>query len=277
MDTAAIPAPPLAQCPPERWAALRGVLTDIDDTLTRDARLEPAAADALAALQAARVPVLAVTGRSLGWCREVAAAWPAAGALVALVAENGAVALWREGRRWRTVYTQPQARRRAHARRLAACAAAVCRQVPGARLARDSAGRETDIAIDHAEHAQLGAAAIDRVVALMHGHGLQASVSSIHANGWIGAQNKFSGAAWMLRHRLGVTLAAEPGRWVYVGDSTNDELMFERLPFTVGVANLLRFAGRLRHWPTYLAAGERGRGFAEVAQGLLAHYRGGRA
>ena len=42
MDTAVIPAPPLAQCPPERWAALRGVLTDIDDTLTHDARLEPA-------------------------------------------------------------------------------------------------------------------------------------------------------------------------------------------------------------------------------------------
>jgi len=277
VDTAAIPAPPLAQCPPERWAALHGVLTDIDDTLTRDARLEPAAADALAALQAARVPVLAVTGRSLGWCREVAAAWPAAGALVALVAENGAVALWREGRRWRTAYTQPQARRRAHARRLAACAVAVCRQVPGARLARDSAGRETDIAVDHAEHAQLGAAAIDRVVALMHGHGLQASVSSIHVNGWIGAQNKLGGAAWMLRHRLGADLMAEPGRWVYVGDSTNDELMFERLPFTVGVANLLRFAGRLRHWPSYLTAGERGRGFAEVALALLAQRRGGRA
>ena len=273
MDTAAIPAPPLAQCPPERWAALRGVLTDIDDTLTHDARLEPAAADALAALQAARVPVLAVTGRSLGWCREVAAAWPAAGALVALVAENGAVALWREGRRWRTAYTQPQGRRRVHARRLAACAAAVCRQVPGARLARDSAGRETDIAIDHAEHAQLGAAAIDRVVALMHGHGLQASVSSIHVNGWIGAQNKLSGAAWMLQRLFGQRLAADAGRWVYVGDSPNDEALFARLPHTVGVANLLRYGATLRHWPAWLAASERGQGFAEVAVALLAQRR----
>jgi HAD superfamily hydrolase (TIGR01484 family) len=270
VNAAALPALPLTDCPPERWTALRGLLTDIDDTLTRDARLEPAAADALAALQAARVPVVAVTGRSLGWCREVAAAWPAAGALVALVAENGAVALWRDGRRWRTVYTQPQARRRAHARRLAACAAAVCRQVPGARRARDSEGRETDVAIDHAEHAQLGAAAIDRVVAIMHGHGLQASVSSIHVNGWLGTQDKYRGAAWMLHHRLGADLMAEPERWVYVGDSTNDERMFERLPFTVGVANLLRCAGRLRHWPRYLAAGERGSGFAEVAQALLA-------
>lgn len=263
--------PPLSSCPPEHWAALRGVLTDIDDTLTHEGRLDAPAGAALAALHAAGVPVIAVTGRSLGWVREVAAAWPVAGAFTALTAENGAVAIWPEGRRWHTVYSQPLALRRAHARRLAACAAAVLRQVPGAALARDSAGRETDIAVDHAEFARLDEAAIAQVVAIMRAHGLQASVSSIHVNGWIGAQTKFTGAAWMLRHRLGADLVAEPERWVYVGDSTNDELMFERLPFTVGVANLRRFADRLRHWPAWLAEGERGAGFAEVAQGLLAH------
>jgi hypothetical protein len=265
------PSPPLAVCPPARWAALRGVLTDIDDTLTRNGALDPAAAVALRALAEAQVPVIAVTGRSLGWCRELAAGWP----LLAIAAENGAAALWREGRRLRTAYTQPHARRRAHARRLAAAAAQVLREVPGAALARDSAGRETDIAIDHGEHAHLPPAAIERVAALMRAHGLQASVSSIHVNGWIGAQDKLAGARWLLRHRLGTDLAAEPGRWVFVGDSTNDERMFESLPFTVGVANLRRFAGRLRHWPAYLAAGERGDGFAEVAHGLLAHRRGG--
>lgn len=259
-------SPALSTCPPERWAALRGVLTDIDDTLTRDGRLDPAAHQALQALAAARVPVIAVTGRSLGWCRELAAGWP----LTAIAAENGAAALWRAGRRLHTAYTQPHAQRRANARRLAAAANVVLRQVRGATLARDSAGRETDIAIDHAEHARLDAAAVDRVVALMRAHGLHASVSSIHVNGWIGEQNKFAGAAWMLRHRLGVDLALEPQRWVFVGDSTNDELMFERLPFTVGVANLARFADRLRHWPSFLAGGERGVGFAEVAQALLA-------
>jgi HAD superfamily hydrolase (TIGR01484 family) len=265
-------APPLASCPAARWAALRGVLTDIDDTLTKDGRLDPAAAAALQALAAAGVPVVAVTGRSLGWCRELAAGWP----LTAIAAENGATALWREGRRLRTAYTQPHAARRRHARRLAAAAAQVLREVPGARLARDSVGRETDIAIDHGEHAHLGPAAIDHAVALLRARGLQASVSSIHVNAWIGAHHKLSGAAWVLRHRLGLDLLAEPQRWVFVGDSTNDELMFERLPFTVGVANLRRFADRLRHRPAYLAAGERGAGFAEVAQGLLGH-RGGAA
>jgi hypothetical protein len=36
------------------------------------------------------------------------------------------------------------------------------------------------------------------------------------------------------------------------------------------VANLQTFASRLVHWPAYLAAGERGHGFAEVASALLA-------
>lgn len=270
-------APALNDCPPERWAAVKGVLTDIDDTLTSQGRLDPAAAAALAALRAARVPVLAITGRSLRWCREVACRWPAAGAFVAVVAENGAAALWPQGRRWHTVYTQPQPVRRAHARRLAACAAAIVRQVPGARLACDSAGRETDIAIDHAEHARLDDAAIAQVLALMRAHGLQASVSSIHVNGWIGGQNKLAGARWMLRQRQNADLDAEAARWVFVGDSSNDEIMFQHLPFTVGVANLQRFASRLVHRPAYLARGERGAGFAEVAQALLAPRRGAAA
>ena len=35
-------------------------------------------------------------------------------------------------------------------------------------------------------------------------------------------------------------LDAEIGRWAYVGDSTNDELMFEHFPHSVGVANIRR-------------------------------------
>jgi hypothetical protein len=37
----------------------------------------------------------------------------------------------------------------------------------------------------------------------------------------------------------------------------------------VGVANLLHFAAQLHTWPRYLAEGERGAGFAQVARLLL--------
>jgi hypothetical protein len=39
---------------------------------------------------------------------------------------------------------------------------------------------------------------------------------------------------------------------------------------SVGVANLMRFAAELTVWPAYLTAGERGAGFAELAQAVLA-------
>ena len=143
------------------------------------------------------------------------------------------------------------------------------RGVAGARLARDSAGRVTDIAIDHSEFAHLEPAAIQQAVSIMQAAGMNATVSSIHINGWFGDHDKLSGARWMLRRLFGRDLDAEIGRWLYVGDSTNDQLMFARLPLSVGVANLLRFADQLTVWPRYLAVAERGAGFAEVAGRLL--------
>ena len=243
-----------------------GVMTDIDDTLTRDGAIEPAALAALHELAKAGVPVIAITGRPVGWSRPFAAAWPVA----AIVPENGAVALIRQGDAVITEYAQEAATRAANALRLQAASARVLREVPGATLARDSAGRETDIAIDHAEFAQLPPAAIDQVVAVMRAEGLTATVSSIHINGWIGDHSKWTAAQWMLRRLFGRELAPEIGRWVYVGDSTNDQLMFRHFPLSVGVANLMHFAGQLKDWPAYITQRERGEGFAEVAARVLA-------
>jgi hypothetical protein len=57
---------------------------------------------------------------------------------------------------------------------------------------------------------------------------------------------------------------------VYVGDSTNDQQMFGHFPLSVGVANLLAFADQLDVWPVYMTTSERGAGFAEIAQRLVA-------
>jgi len=258
-------ARPLAIVAPARLRQLAGVLTDIDDTLTTAGAITPDALEALHALRAAGVPVIAITGRPAGWSAGFAAAWP----LAAIVAENGAVALIPEGGSVRTEFWQDEATRRHNATRLRAVAERVLREVPGSRLAQDSAGRLTDIAVDHSEFASLSAQQIARVVAVMQADGLTATVSSIHVNGWFGGHDKPSGARWMLRRLFGRDLAAERERWLYVGDSANDQAMFEWLPLTVGVANLMRFADVLRHWPTCLTQGERGAGFAELAQALL--------
>jgi HAD superfamily hydrolase (TIGR01484 family) len=263
---------PLSDWPQASRAALRGVLTDIDDTLTTDGAITPDALAALQALRTAGLPVFAITGRPAGWSEAFALDWP----VDAIVAENGAVALWRGGDgRLAKAYLQDAATRHANALRLQAVAQGVLAELPHARLAQDSAGRETDIAIDHSEFAHLDPADIDRVVALMQAGGLTATVSSIHINGWIGDHDKLAGARWIVREHLDRNLDAEADHWVYVGDSTNDATMFGHFAHSVGVANVARFWQQLPHRPRYVTAGARGAGFAELAQAVLAARRGG--
>lgn len=246
-------------------ARVIGVLTDIDDTLTRDGSIEADALDALVALAAAGIPVIAITGRPAGWSEPFALDWP----IAAIVAENGGVMLRRQADgALRRDFAQSDADREAHARRLRACAEAVLQAVPGATLARDSAGRLTDIAIDHSEFAHLSPAQIDAVVEVMRAHGLVATVSSIHINGWIGEHDKWSAAEWAVREVTG--MAFDPAKWVYVGDSTNDQIMFARVPMSVGVANIARFWPALQIKPRYVTPGERGAGFCQVAVAMIA-------
>ena len=255
----------LSQWPADQRAHIVGVFTDIDDTLTRDGAIEPEALAALAALRQAGLHVFAITGRPVGWSLPFAQggqAWP----VDAIVAENGAVALLPGGDR---LYLQDEATRRANFAHLQRVLAQVEAEVPGARRATDSPGRETDIAIDHSEFTTLDDATIAHVVALMRAQGLRATVSSIHINGWIGDHDKLAGARWMLRERLGRELDGELDRWAYIGDSTNDQVMFAHFPHSVGVANIARFVPQLQHLPRYVTRAERGQGFAELARTLL--------
>ena len=259
------PVRPWADLPDAAACRVRGVLTDIDDTLTTAGAITPDALAALAALKQVGLPVIAITGRPMGWSEPFARAWP----IDAIVAENGAVALFREPGSLAIEYAQDATTRRQNARRLKEVAAQVLREVPGATLAQDSAGRVTDIAVDHSEFAHLSTAQIDAVVAVMRAAGMNATVSSIHINGWFGDHTKLSGARWIVQRLLGRDIEAERPDWVYVGDSTNDQLMFGHFPLSVGVANLMEFAAQLTTWPTYLTAAARGAGFAEVANRLL--------
>ncbi len=265
MSPASDRARPLASLPSAAAAAVRGIFTDIDDTLTTDGAITAPALHALERLRDAGVAVIAITGRPMGWSQPFAREWP----LSAIVAENGAVALLPDGERVQVEYAQDEATRQRNTTRLAEAAALILREVPGATLARDSAGRVTDIAVDHSEFAHLDAQRIDQVVARMQRPGMQATVSSIPVNGWYGDHTKWTGAAWMLRRLFGRPLDGEVERWAYVGDSTNDQEMFGRFPLSVGVANLRRFADQLHTWPAYLAQGERGEGFAELAERLI--------
>ncbi len=247
---------------------VRGVFTDIDDTLTTEGAITPDALQALHQLRAAGYCVIAITGRPVGWSQPFALTWP----VDAIVAENGSVALQAlpSSQKLRRLYQQDEATRQANYARLQAVGQRIAREVPGALLAQDSPGRETDLAIDHSEFTHLPPERITQVVALMQSEGMHASVSSIHINGWYGEHNKWQSAQWIVRELFGRELALETEEWAFVGDSTNDQLMFEAFDNSVGVANIARFAEQLTHPPRYVTRQERGAGFAEVAAALLA-------
>ena len=270
---------PLQHWPAAERRQLVGVFTDIDDTLTTDGAITPDALAALQALKTAGLAVIAITGRPIGWCAPFAQTWP----VDAMVAENGAVAFVRGQIGLQAtppldsllskIYQQDASTRASNFRRMQAVAQRLLREVPGATLAQDSAGRETDIAIDHSEFTQLPPEQIAQVVQIMQAEGMTATVSSIHINGWYGSHNKLSGARWIVQHLYQRELDAELAHWAYVGDSANDQVMFQHFAHSVGVANILGVAAQLAHLPRYVTPSERGAGFAEVAAAVLAAKR----
>jgi HAD superfamily hydrolase (TIGR01484 family) len=260
---------PLNDCPAATLAAVRGVLADIDDTLTTDGRLPAAAYAAMEAVQRAGLLMIPITGRPAGWCDHIARMWPVDG----VVGENGA--FWFrydvKARRMVRRYVEPDAARARNRERLAVVRDRILAAVPGCAVAADQRYREADLAIDFREDVPpLPAAAIDRIVALMQEAGMTAKVSSIHVNGWFGRYDKLGMTRSLLAEAFGIDADAEKARLVFAGDSPNDAPMFAFFPNAVGVANVRDFALQLTAHPAWITHARGGAGFAELVATLLA-------
>ncbi|HKU99191.1 MAG TPA: HAD-IIB family hydrolase [Vineibacter sp.] len=260
---------PLSAFPATDRRLIRGLLTDIDETLTTDGSLTAEAYAALEALKRAGLLVVPVTGRPAGWCDHIARMWP----VDAVVGENGAFWMWldRQAGKLRTRFVQSDAERADGQRRLQAVRAQVVREVPGAGIASDQPYRLADLAVDFCEDVPaLPREAVDRIVAIFEAHGAQAKISSIHVNGWFGTYDKLTTTTLMMRELFGVDLNGERERYVFSGDSPNDAPMFGYFPNATGVANVRDFADRMAHLPRWITTQRSGAGFAELAQALLA-------
>lgn len=263
---------PLRTMPHEVARAMRGVLTDIDDTLTTGGVLPPHARASLDALGAAGIPVVAITGRPAGLCERLLGEWP----LAAIVGENGGVWMRREPSTGAiAAHYEHDADERARQRvALAAIGERIVAAVPGAAVAVDEHRRETDLAIDWSERVTpLARRDVDRIVAMLRAEGLSTAVSSIHVHGWYGEHDKLATTRRLFASAFGVDLGAEREHYVYVGDAPNDASMFAFFPHAIGVANLRRFLDLVPTPPAYITDAEAGEGFAEVAELLLSARR----
>ena len=251
---------------------VRGVLCDIDDTLTTGGRLTAPAYAAMEHLQRAGLLVVPITGRPAGWCDHIARMWP----VDAVVGENGAF-YFRYDRARHTMqrhFADDPATRIRNRARLIQIGAHIVKAVPGAKLSADQHYRETDLAIDYCEDVpRLAPAAVENIVTLMQQEGLTAKVSSIHVNGWFGDHDKLSMTKTLMRACFSIDLDARKDEFVFAGDSPNDAPMFAFFPHAVGVANIAAFNDQLAALPAYVTTAASGAGFCELADFLLAAHQ----
>jgi HAD superfamily hydrolase (TIGR01484 family) len=259
---------PLAEFPVEARGRIRGVLADIDYTLTTQGRLFAVAYTALERLREAGLLVIPVTGRPAGWCDHIARMWP----VDAVVGENGAFWFRHDAKKGRLVkrYVVADEERLRRGGKLLKIAARCLEEVPGCAIASDQRYREADLAIDFREDVpELSREAVMKIVEIMQDEGLTAKVSSIHVNGWFGDYDKLSTTQLMLREDFGVDLATEREQYVFVGDSPNDQPMFAFFPHAVGVANVLEMADLMSEFPQWITPSAGAAGFAELAEALI--------
>jgi len=256
-----MPAPIETFQPPTN---LVGICCDIDDTLTIDGRLTPGVLDIMHAAQQSGLAVVPVTGRPAGWVDHIARAWPVDG----VVGENGGLWFWTDSDGMHRRFAQSQEVRDQNRQALKQLADKILNAVPGTALASDQPYRELDIAIDFCEDVDpLGADGVDAIVDQFRRANATCKVSSIHVNGWFGTFDKLEGISRFHLDRFGCPI--DQSRWVFFGDSANDEPMFGSFSHSIGVANVAAFLDRMQSHPKYITAGEGGHGFVEGMRHIL--------
>jgi HAD superfamily hydrolase (TIGR01484 family) len=248
-------------------STVRFLFTDIDDTLTDHGQLGPGAYEALWKLQEHGVQVIPVTGRPAGWCEMIARFWPVHG----IVGENGGFYFRYHDRKMKRHFVFDDATQAANRKKLEAIRSDVLREVPGCAIASDQFSRLMDLAVDFAEDVgPLPESDIDKIVAVFKRHGAQAKVSSIHVNGWFGSYDKLSMCREYAKLELGMDLEKSNTTFAFSGDSPNDESMFGFFKNSFAVANINDFITRIQMKPAFVAKGEGGHGFIEIANRLIA-------
>ena len=260
---------PLASLERAEAKGLVGILFDLDDTFLDEGALTEGAYAALFRLSRAGFRLVAVTGRPAGYGEVMARQWP----VDAVVTENGAIALYREGKaivRWQTA---DPATRKSRRDRLSGGLAALQKQFEAVRVSDDSHARESDLAVDIGEAQHIPADEVARIEAAARALGFRTFVSSVHLHLTLDPYDKATGTIAFLRHRFQEDPTSARHRYAYIGDSANDAPCFFAFTTSFGVANLSASLPRLSVPPRYLSWAMRGAGFAEIADAILAQRR----
>jgi HAD superfamily hydrolase (TIGR01484 family) len=247
---------------------IKYLFTDIDDTLTDEGLLSNKAYESLWQLRNQNILVVPVTGRPAGWCEMIARVWP----VHAIIGENGAFYFKydRMTKKMHRKFSVTEPDRLIYQKKLKQIQEKILTEIPGSALASDQFCRLFDLAIDFCEDVKpLSKESVLDIKKIFEAEGAIAKISSIHVNGWFGDYDKLSCCKmlsydeWQLNNLSLKTQAA------FVGDSPNDEPMFEFFSHSFGVANIKNFAAQIKNLPSYVSKNSGGLGFSEIADIIL--------
>jgi HAD superfamily hydrolase (TIGR01484 family) len=251
----------LEQLTTKEARALNGLLFDLDDTALDEGRLAERTYSTLFSLRETGLRLIALTGRPASWGEVIARMWP----VEAAIAENGAIAFRRDGKRLLRLDTLPAARREDCRYRLAQLIEETRKALPNLYPADDVEGRISDYTFDIGEHERPEESTIREAQALAHAHGAKTTRSSVHLHFTFDRTDKATGALAFLRSQGEDTTTARQS-YAFIGDSQNDASAFAAFHTSCGVRNL---SGSFSLPPRFRTKNAASDGFYEFSQRLI--------
>lgn len=236
------------------WQNIRLIATDMDGTLTQGEKFDAKLFQVLTKLSAAGIKVLITTGRSAGWVQAIATYLPVVGA----IAENGGLVYWNHDPQPHLIGEIDIIQ---HRRELQKVFLLLQNKFSHIRESVDNPFRITDWTFDVANLSPIELEQIE-LVCQSQGYGFTYSTIQCHIKPIY--QDKAYGLNKIISQHFS---DLKPSEIVTIGDSPNDESMFNQaeFPLSVGVANVVKYCDRLKYLPAYVTSKSEGEGFCELA------------
>jgi HAD superfamily hydrolase (TIGR01484 family) len=249
---------PLSPLNQSTLSNIRLIASDVDGTLTQNGKFSSDFISTLIDLQSAGIKVLLVTGRSAGWVSALVNYLPVSGA----IAENGGLFLHPNGQQ-DLLSSVPNLSR--HRILLENTFHQIKQLFPNLQTSTDNQFRITDWTFNVND---LSTDDIQAISSQCQQMGWSFTYSNVQCHIKPPHQDKATGLDAVLKNHFPELNSQQV---ITVGDSPNDEAMFNpaKFPISVGVANIRHYQDKMLHLSKYMTHTSEFAGFQELAKLLL--------
>lgn len=223
------------------------VFSDFDGTLTNNGKLGAVFFDLLELIQKNNSELIIVSGRSVSWGHFLVTHFP----LKHVIMEGGGVIVSKtvEGEIKEEYLVEDKV-----LDELDEFTRKLPGTIEGLVMSADSLGRRSDRAI---EFSMMDNESVEKLENYLDVNKVHYSRSNVHINFWMGDISKANAINYYLKN-----YAPHVGKeeCLFYGDAMNDESVFELLPNTVGVSNIISVLDQLKNKPRIILEGKENAG-----------------